>query len=612
MSDVKLQQRKFIVKAGMTADDIKNSKDATVLQKKYASAFDTDGKKGFSQKEADLFNATTFAEKADGTVTFWTRQKDGTKKGTKFNIKDSNTIQFKSDEDVKPYIKKVTVKKAAKKKPDEKKDNTISFFDDKWSGEQVRKLGFDDLADWLQDKDKVCTDKKDDGKIGFWEGAKSLAKGLIGGIPKEMINHPVTTAVTVAAGAAAVAVTGGAILPVLGAAGAVTGIGMAGYSGYKAATAKTDGETKQALETLGMGVATTALSALSAGKTLDTAYEAGVESAHVSNDAGIWTKTVQMFKSVPEALKVSYDNAKLNVSSLFISESSAQSLANQKARIQNQIRRAVAKNVNSGKLNKNTYNLSETKQITDLITEDNIDFATKLMDPKVGYKSYSIYTKSSEDNCEYLLKTVPRLLRSNDPNVRRAAEYIIDSPEIPDKMFTLQVLNEENASEIMSLRGVPFKEFQCTMRENIPFDELPLQLKLWQLYAKNNNSESLLPFIEDSSNGTNYIKIYAEKGTIPNIPGIKTEISRDIYGNITDVKYVLYENTSSRPNDLLEAQNTARNLLKQYGFKTGIAEPVFENNAQKYQWLISKGCRTIEDKQWLADYIMSDEYKLVK
>ena len=110
-----VEKRKFIVKAGMTVDDVKNSKEATALQKKYASSFETDGKKGFSKKEADLFNATTFSEKADGSVIFWTRQKDGTKKGTKFDSKDNN-IQFTSDDEVKPYVKKVAVKKLCLKK----------------------------------------------------------------------------------------------------------------------------------------------------------------------------------------------------------------------------------------------------------------------------------------------------------------------------------------------------------------------------------------------------------------------------------------------------------------------------------------------------------------
>ena len=113
MTNTNVQQHKFILKAGMTSEDVKRSKDATALQKKYASAFDTDGIKGFSQKEADLFNATTFSEKADGSVTFWTRQKDGTKKGTKFDINDNN-IQFKSDDEVKPYVKQIKIKNTTK------------------------------------------------------------------------------------------------------------------------------------------------------------------------------------------------------------------------------------------------------------------------------------------------------------------------------------------------------------------------------------------------------------------------------------------------------------------------------------------------------------------
>ena len=51
MGNMNIQQHKFIVKAGMTAEDVKNSKEATALQKKYASAFDTDRQKGFSQKD---------------------------------------------------------------------------------------------------------------------------------------------------------------------------------------------------------------------------------------------------------------------------------------------------------------------------------------------------------------------------------------------------------------------------------------------------------------------------------------------------------------------------------------------------------------------------------
>ena len=310
-----VQHRKFIVKAGMTAEDVKNSKDATALQKKYANVFDADGQKGFSQKEADLFNATTFSEKADGSVMFWTRQKDGTKKGVKFsgNIDEMN---YSVKSEVKPYV---TTKKVAKKAVKQSKQEEVSFWDSKWSGHQIAKLTGDNaFTDWLQDKDKVCTDGKDDGKIGFWEGTKSLAKGLIGGIPKAVINHPVATAVTVGLGAAATVLTGGAILPILGAAGVVSGVGMAGYGTYKAATAKTDGEAKQALETLGMGVTTTVLSSASAGKALESAQSAGVKSAKVAEDASILTKTTQMFKATPEALKVSGHNAKISLKNVYI------------------------------------------------------------------------------------------------------------------------------------------------------------------------------------------------------------------------------------------------------------------------------------------------------
>ena len=188
-------------------------------------------------------------------------------------------------------------------KPAEVREESVSFFDEAWSGHTIAKLTGDNfITDWLQNKDKVCTDGKDDGKIGFWEGAKSFAKGLIGGIPKMMINHPVATVITAGICAGATVMTGGAILPVLGAFGVASGVGMAGYGLYKSATAETDGEAKQALETMGMGVATTALSMRAADKMLIKAAEAGVKSAQVSDDANIFQKTWQMFKAIPESL----------------------------------------------------------------------------------------------------------------------------------------------------------------------------------------------------------------------------------------------------------------------------------------------------------------------
>ena len=38
-------------------------------------------------------------------------------------------------------------------------------------------------------------------------------------------------------------------------------------------------------------------------------------------------------------------------------------------------------------------------------------------------------------------------------------------------------------------------------------------------------------------------------------------------------------------------------------------KPLFENNYQKYEWLIKNGCTNREDREWLAEYILSDEYQ---
>ena len=237
-----------------------------------------------------------------------------------------------------------------------KEEQDVSFFDEEWSGHQISKLTGDNaFTDWLQDKDKVCTDGVNDGKLSFWEGTKSFLKGLIGGIPKMIINHPVESLVTIGAGIALTFITGGAILPVLGAIGTTFGVGMICKGAYGAIMAETDGEAKQAFESMGIGVTTTALSMMSAGKALDAASEAGVESAQISEDANIFQKTAQMFRSTPEALKVSQKNALKFVGIPIQEESIAANsrLLNAPARTEESVHEAIL-NKEYGALGKNS------------------------------------------------------------------------------------------------------------------------------------------------------------------------------------------------------------------------------------------------------------------
>jgi len=185
----------------------------------------------------------------------------------------------------------------------------------KVKAQQKQKTSSNWFSDWLKDKDKVCTDGKDDGHISLTEGLKSVGKGFIG-IVKTAINHPVATAVTVAAGAALTVATGGAALPVMAAAGAAIGAGMIGYGGYKAATAKTDGEAKQALETAGNGLFAVATAAAGAKSALSAAEKAGVTSAAGAKSMNTAKAVVQTFKSTPQALKVSAQNIKGNAAAL--------------------------------------------------------------------------------------------------------------------------------------------------------------------------------------------------------------------------------------------------------------------------------------------------------
>lgn len=187
----------------------------------------------------------------------------------------------------------------------EKKKATITF-KEWWNGEKsltstaARRVGWENLADFLEDKDKVCTDGQDDGKLGFKEGAKSFLKGLVGGIPKAMINHPLMTLGAVGIAAGALVLTGGAAAPLLWGIGAgLVGINGA-VNGVKAIAADTDAEKKAALEGLGTTTTSAALLGMTYKPTMNAAKTAGV-----NTDGNI----IQTMKSSAE---ISARNAKAN------------------------------------------------------------------------------------------------------------------------------------------------------------------------------------------------------------------------------------------------------------------------------------------------------------
>ena len=203
------------------------------------------------------------------------------------------------------------------KKTVEQAKQDVSFWSSDWNaGNLVREtIGWDALAKWLDDSDKVCTDGKDDGKLGIGETLEHAGKGLAG-LVKGIMNHPIASGVAIAAGIGATMATGGAILPALAAIGGTIGAGMVGIGAYNAATAETDAEAKQAWETIGTGVFVVGASAVSAKPALDAASKAGVTSAQGAKDMSTGEAFVQTFKTLPEALKVSGQNIKGNVSTL--------------------------------------------------------------------------------------------------------------------------------------------------------------------------------------------------------------------------------------------------------------------------------------------------------
>ena len=167
-------------------------------------------------------------------------------------------------------------------------------------------IGHKAVTDWINDNDKISTDGKDDGNINWKQKILSFIKGL-GGIIKTAVNNPMTTGLVLAGGIGLTVATSGAILPAMVTLGVGTGIISLGYGGYKAATAKTDGEAKAAWETIGEGVFAIATSALGAKSAFNTVRNAGILSSETSN-FNIAKATIQCIKSTPESLVASGKN----------------------------------------------------------------------------------------------------------------------------------------------------------------------------------------------------------------------------------------------------------------------------------------------------------------
>ncbi len=169
------------------------------------------------------------------------------------------------------------------------------------------------FLDWLNDKDKVCTDGKDDGSLSLSEGLESFGKGFLGGLIKDIINHPKETIIGLGVSLGLIGLTGGAILPAMTALGGVLGAGIIGAGIYGYASSENDADAKRSLETAGKGTLTTFLSIIGMRPALNAAAKAGVNSAQGAKDLSIGKVILQTFKSIPESLKMSGLNAKGNI-----------------------------------------------------------------------------------------------------------------------------------------------------------------------------------------------------------------------------------------------------------------------------------------------------------
>ena len=179
---------------------------------------------------------------------------------------------------------------------------------------------------WIHDEDKVCTDGRDDGKISLKEKLVSFGKGLLG-LVKTVVKRPVLSLLTIGACYGLSMLTGGAILPLLVAAGLISGLGILSIAIIRAIRAQTDAAAKAAWESMGNGTFTVVTSMFCMKPALNAAAKAGVKAAEGSENFNIFQSAVKTFKVAPEAVKISIRNGKGN----FLTYTSGQIHANSNA-----------------------------------------------------------------------------------------------------------------------------------------------------------------------------------------------------------------------------------------------------------------------------------------
>ena len=399
-------------------------------------------------------------------------------------------------------------------------------------------------------------------------------KGFLGGVVKEVIKHPVATLVTVGVGAALTVATGGAALPVLTAVGAVASAGTIGYGAYQVVAAETDAEAKQACETIGTGIFGLATAALSSKAALDKAAKAGVVSARRASDAGYTESLVQCFKATPEAVKVSgqylseaigavASSVKLEASKLKLTNlSAAERFELEKTVIRNNVKNNIRKSTNLSIESSKYKDPALQAELINSINEDNIDLAKTLIYNHGGDDALtSNYNILREEYSRYILKSVPKVLKSTDPKVHEAAQYIIDCEEIVDKFHAIRILNSSNAQEIMNLRPMSINGSNYSIQELI-WEKYPIKIQPQKMLRYFASNEGAL-----SNKGKNMfrIRIYGDKGKIPNIPGAYPEIN-PVTKQPDFNHYVIYEETSEN-GYFWQAMDKARALIDKYGYK---------------------------------------------
>lgn len=123
-------------------------------------------------------------------------------------------------------------------------------------------------------------------------------------------------------------------------------------------------------------------------------------------------------------------------------------------------------------------------------------------------------------------------------------------------------------------------------------------------------TEGVKYFIDNAGNGANWFLIIVATEIIPILKDDFFFIELTVKSKLIDAEISKEELIIEQP--AIEKQEVKKEKTKQpENYVQNRKRPIFKDNYERYEWHMKNGCIGNEDRQWLSEYIRSEEFKII-